>query len=132
MQRIKKSVTAKKSGLGVSEVQDMIMEMDKKRKEKFPDGEWDDSDSMDDEADFVKSEVSKIINETRALESGEPASSAPGKGDTVGFTNTTELTLSNSSALEYKHYRFEGSANVKVNPSARSQRAPLLRLLHQP
>ena len=73
MQRIKKNVKAKKSEFGVSEVQNMIMEMDKERKEKFPDGNWDDSDSMEDEADVVKAEVSKIINETRALESGEQA-----------------------------------------------------------
>ena len=73
MQRTKKNVKANKPGFGVSEVQNMIMEMDKERKEKFPNGDWNDSDSMDDEAADVKAEVSTIINETRALESGEQA-----------------------------------------------------------
>ena len=49
-----------------------------------------------------------------ALESGAVATSAPGAGDTVVFTNTTELTLSNSVQLKFTNYRFEGSALVKA------------------
>ena len=44
-----------------------------------------------------------------ALESGAEAFSAPGVGDTVVFTNTTRLELSNSAQLKFTHYRFEGS-----------------------